>query len=75
MHIRKRFLIYPPGYTPKKGNFQVRYSRLQAWKLARRLGEGTEVNVSIYTYPGSHTYWDGFSTEPLWEIVHKSKLK
>lgn len=71
MHRRKKFLIYPPNYTPGDG-YQVRHSRLQAWKAAVRMGEGASVDVSTQTHPAPHANWISSSSRPLWVLEKRA---
>lgn len=72
MHKRKHYLVYPPKYSydrvPYK-KYKVVYSRLQAWKLAYRMGEGSFVMVDIISYPRKRSMWDSSTSYELWEIV------
>ena len=72
MHKRKRYLVYPPDYSfdriPYK-KYKVVYSRGKAWKLAKKLGEGTFVMLDIMTFPRKRSMWDSSMSHNLWEIV------
>ena len=58
MHIRKRFLVYPPEYNLNKyDGYLTTYSRFQAKKAAARLGVGAKISVSIHHHPSSHKSW------------------
>lgn len=67
MHKRKKYLIYPPGYE-FGGNYKVRYSKRQAWKVAVRMGEGAEIDVEVTTYPAPRKFWISCSSKPLWVL-------
>ncbi len=56
MHIRKHYYIYPPTWVPGRQPI-LRHSRLQARKLARRLGLDTTIVSFKYYHPASHTRW------------------
>lgn len=57
MHIRKRYLVYPPGYQPNHDRFKVVYSRRQALR-ALQGHPGSSVAVNILTFPRKHSNWD-----------------
>lgn len=65
MHRRKRFLIYPPNYTPGDG-YVVRFSKRQAWKVAVKMGVGASVDVAVHLHPGKHKHWIESSGYGLW---------
>lgn len=66
MHRRKRFLIYPRDYKPGDG-FVIRYSRLQAWKVAARMGSGASVDMEINIHPARGKFWNSSQLLSLWE--------
>lgn len=59
MHRRKHYLIYPPNYRPGTDRFHRAHSRLQATKLARKLGAGSEIDVYVQRHPGKRKQWIG----------------
>ena len=65
MHKRKTFLVYPPNYKPGDG-FVVRHSKLQAWKVAARMGAGASVDVDIQTHPARCKNWTSSVHTGLW---------
>lgn len=65
MHKRKTFLVYPPNYKPGDG-FVVRHSRLQAWKVASRMGVGASVDVDIQIHPARCKHWTSSVHTGLW---------
>lgn len=67
MHKRKQYLVYPPNYKPGDG-YKVRYSRVQAWKAAVRMGEGASVDVCTHTHPAKRTFWNSSSGRELWVL-------
>ena len=68
MHTRKQYLVYPPDYAVG-GDFAVVYSRLKAWKLARKYGRGTRVSVDTTRYHKPRTRWTSSSLQHLWTIT------
>jgi hypothetical protein len=67
MHKRKSYLIYPPTYTPGEG-YEVRYSKLQALKAAKKMGIGACVDVCTQWHPVRATQWISSHQKPLWTI-------
>lgn len=65
MHNRKRYLVYPPNYTPGVG-YAVCFSKYQAWKVAVRMGAGASVDVLTHTHPGRCKDWTSSVSEGLW---------
>lgn len=66
-HKRKQYLVYPPNYSfPMK--YYMCYSKIQAWKQAKRLGVGAEVSISINRHPKSHTSREGSEFKPLYSV-------
>jgi hypothetical protein len=57
MHRRKRFLVYPPDYKPGRGRYKVTHSKYQAMKMARRMGDGSEVDESVHVHPSRCKPW------------------
>lgn len=68
MHKRKKFLIYPPNYKPGDG-YKTCSSKLQAWKIAVKLGEGAGVDVCVQTHDKPFSGWtSSIGPTPLWEV-------
>ena len=65
MHRRKKYLIYPPYYQPGD-DFDVRYSKLQALKVAVKMGTGASVDVSICIHPARCKQWTSSRHCMLW---------
>lgn len=60
MHRRKHFLVYPPDYNPHAKpyrKYRVTYSKYQAMKIARRMGDGTEVDESVHIHMKPRCTW------------------
>ena len=70
MHTRKKFLIYPTDYKPGDG-YKIRYSKLQAWKVAIKMGAGSFIDVSVQKHPKRCQEWTSSSIDALWEITVK----
>lgn len=68
MHTRKTYIIYPPNYKPLEDEYEVRYSRLQAWKAALRMGSGASVSVDTCWHPAKHTRWTSSRLDTLWVL-------
>ena len=68
MHTRKKFLIYPPEYKPGDG-YKIRYSKLQAWKVAVKLGAGAFIDEEVYKHPKRCHAWTSSRLGRLWETV------
>ena len=68
MHKRKKYLVYPPGYSPLVGNYKVRNSRYQALKLAEKFGLGSVVDVAIYYHQAARSKWVGVSGREVFVI-------
>ena len=72
MHKRKRYLVYPPDYSYNRvpyRKYKVVYSRLQAWKVACKMGEGSSIMVVLNNHPRKKVMWDSSISYELWEIV------
>ena len=70
MHTRKKFLIYPTDYKPGDG-YLVRYSKLQAWRVAIKMGSGASIYVEVQKHPKRCHAWISCSVEAPWEITVK----
>lgn len=68
MHKRKVYLIYRKDYIPEIHSFVKCYSKGKAWKIAKKMGEGTSVMVDVTTYLRPRTFWVSSTLYPLWEI-------
>lgn len=67
MHTRKQYLVYRPNYVPGDGYSTV-YSKLQALKLALKLGDGASCDVNIQKFENKRTHWVSSSSKHLWEL-------
>jgi hypothetical protein len=72
MHRRKRFLVYPPDYKPGTGKYKVTHSKFQAMKVARRMGDGAEVNERIRVHLKPRCAWTSSFNGREW-IYNKTK--
>ncbi len=71
MHVRKKYLIYPPNYRPGDG-YVTRHSKFQAWKVAVRMGAGAAVDVSVQRHRSPRIMWYSSSGYCLWDVVNRT---
>lgn len=70
MHRRKTYHIYPPRYKDSLKGAKACHSRLQAWKTAKKMGDGAIVNVRLCYYSSKREY-KRVERYALWDIYRK----